>query len=105
MSAKERKEGPPISMPDADPSGNYSFLEIIMSMQNAMGRLTEAVDTLKTESRHQRDKLEQIGKDVHAAKVVVGLAGALILLAAGAIGWVIYELLPYFASHPASPVK
>ncbi len=72
-------------------------------MQKTMGKLIEAVDTLKVESKHHGDKLDQIGKDVHAAKVVVSVVGGLIVLVAGFLGWVIYELAPRFASHLSHP--
>jgi|SRR6267378_1716843 len=99
MSAKERKEGPPISMPDADPSGNYSFLEIVMGMHTTIGKLVEAVESLKTQSQRQGDKIDKIGKDVHAAKVVMSVVGGLIVLSAGFFGWLIHEVLLYLASH------
>jgi len=87
-------------MPDADPSGNYSFLEIVMGMHSSIGKLSEAVESLKSQSQRQGDKIDQIGKDVHAAKVVIGVVGALFVLAAGFLGWSINTALQYFLSHP-----
>lgn len=96
MSAKDRREGPP-SLPDTDPSGNYSFLEIVMGMQNSLGKVCEAVESLKTQAKHHDDKLDQIGKDVHAAKVVVGVLVGIVLAAAALVGWVVTT---YIAAHP-----
>ena len=75
-------------------SGDFSYLEIIMAMQNTMGKLTEAVESLKTQSTNQGNKLEEIGKDVHAAKLI----GGLLFLVAGFLGWVIHEAIPLFVN-------
>jgi ABC-type nickel/cobalt efflux system permease component RcnA len=87
--------------PSSFPSGDYSYvLEIVMGMQLTMGKLSEAVDSLKAESKRHDDKLDSIGKDVHAAKVVVSVIGALIVLAFGFLGWIGHEALQYLSSHP-----
>jgi hypothetical protein len=62
------------------PSGDYSYtLEVVMGMQATLGKLTEAIDTLKGSIRAQGDKLDSVARDVHTAKVVmwvvVGLMG------------------------------
>jgi hypothetical protein len=87
--------------PPVYPSGDYTYvLEIVMSMQGTMGKLTEAVDSLKAQSKTQGEKVDQIGKDIHAAKVVVGFIGGLIAVTAGFLGWAIKEFLQYLSSHP-----
>ncbi len=94
---KERKEGPPSKMAEIPPpsyqSGDFSYLEIIMAMQNTMGKLTEAVDSLKVQSANHGNKLEDIGKDIHAVKRV----GAVLVVVGGILGFVIHELLPFLA--------
>ncbi len=88
---------PVSSSGSALPSGDYSYvLEIVMNMQGTMGKLTEAVESLKGESKHHGEKLDQIGKDVYAAKVVIGVVGALIVLVGGFLGWVITT---YISAH------
>jgi len=78
------------------PSGDYSYtVEIVMNMQLSMGRLTEAVEALKLDSRDQRSELKQISRDVHAAKVVLGVVGVLITSALAFLGWVIKTYLDY----------
>jgi hypothetical protein len=85
------------------PSGDYSYtLEIVMKMQESMGKLSEAVESLKSQSHIHGEKLDLIGKDVHAAKVVISVVGGLIVLAVGAL-WVLARaaLDFYIAAHPA----
>jgi len=61
-------------------SGDYSYtLEVVMSMQATLGKLTEAVEALKDRSKGQTEKLEQIGKEVHTAKVMTTVVGAILL--------------------------
>jgi hypothetical protein len=96
---KERGRETTPRLPETTPSayqsgGDYSYMEIIMAMQNTMGRLTEAVESLKSQSKSHGEKLEEIGKDVHAAKIV----GAFLVLVAGFLGFVIHELIPLLSS-------
>ena len=72
------------------PSGDYSYtLEIVMHMKESMGRLLEAVDSLKTDSKELRGEVSKLGKDIHAAKVVFGVVGTLIAAGVAFIGWLI----------------
>jgi len=78
------------------PSGDYSYtLEIVMQMQVTMGKLLEAVETLKADSKEHRKELKDIGKDIHGAKVgsrwVIGVCVAL----SGALGWIVKAYLDY----------
>jgi hypothetical protein len=67
-------------------SGDYSYtVELVGAIQHQLGRLTEAVDSLKEQSKKTSEKLDDVRMDVHAAKAgaktllwVVGLVGALI---------------------------
>ena len=67
-----------------------------------MGKLSEAVENLKRQSEIRGEKLDSLGKDVHAAKVVISVVGGLIALAVGAL-WVLAKaaLDFYMAAHPA----
>src|SRR5450755_4247926 len=68
------RTGPPTKFaettpPQLYPSGDYSYvLEIVMAMQNTVGGLKEAVESLKQQSGKHSEKLDDIGKDIHAAK-------------------------------------
>jgi hypothetical protein len=87
--------------PPVYPSGDYTYvLEIVMGMQGTMRKLTEAVESLKAQSKTQGEKVDQIGKDMHAAKVVVGFIGGSIVVTAGFLGWAINAFLQYLSSHP-----
>lgn len=101
--------GPPtryaeIPPPQTYPSGDYSYiLEMVMGMTGTMGKLSEAVESLKLQTKSHGEKLERIGNDVHAAKVVVSVVGALILAAIGFVGWVAKAYLDYLATATHKP--
>jgi F0F1-type ATP synthase assembly protein I len=69
-----------------------------MRMQESVGRLTEAVTSLKDQSKSHGDKLENIGKDVHAAKVVISVVGGLIVLVGAICAWLINTYIS--TQHP-----
>jgi len=103
MSAKEDRERTkdtipsrlPETTPQVFPGQNYDFtLQAVFEMQKTVGKLTEAVETLKDQSKHHGDKLDKIGNDVHAAKVVLKIVGAAIVAFIAFCGWMIYEFLP-----------
>lgn len=51
--------------PPSVPSGDYTYvLEIVMNMQNSMGKLVEAVDSLKTQSRNRDQKQDDAVKEI-----------------------------------------
>jgi len=73
-----------------EPSGDYSYtLEIVMRMQHTLGGLVEAVNSLKEASREYRDELKDLGKEFHAAKVLVRVLIAVAVGLGGIIGWAI----------------
>ncbi|MBZ5605776.1 MAG: hypothetical protein LAO79_26035 [Acidobacteriia bacterium] len=86
-----------VASPASLPSGDFSYtLEIVMRMQESMGRLTEAVASLKDQSKSHGEKLEAIGKDVHAFKVTVSVVGGLIVIIGGIIAWLVNT---YISTH------
>ena|ERR1700719_3319309 len=99
---KERgsREGPPQRFGETNPQfpgQNYDFtLQAVFEMQKTVGILTEAVNTLKDQFKHHDEKLDKIGNDVHAAKVVLKIVGAAIVAFFAFCGWMIYEFLPVF---------
>lgn len=64
----------PETTPPPLPSGDYSYvLEIVMNMQHAMGKLTEAVDRLKEDQTKHDKKLDRISHQIYAAIAVLTL--------------------------------
>ena len=74
-----------------------------MHMQSTMGRLSEAVESLKDQSKEQGKELKAVSSDVHAAKVVVGAVGATIIGLLGFLGWVAKAYLDYLVTAPHKP--
>jgi len=76
------------------PSGDYTYtVEIVMRMQETMGRLTEAVDTLKTKQSDQTKKLEKLSQQMYAAIVLVVVFGGIITFFAKSINDLIFHYL------------
>jgi len=71
------KETTPPRLPDTTPrspyGGDYSYMEIIMAMQNTMGKLTTAVDTLVEKTNKHEEKLDKISHRVYAAAAIVSI--------------------------------
>jgi hypothetical protein len=77
--ANERTDAPPSGFPDVTPPRypmtDYSFtLQAVMELQKTIGGLTEAVNTLKTQTERQGTKLDSISHRVYAATVIVMIA-------------------------------
>ena len=87
-------ETTPPRMPDTTPpnypSPTHDFtLQAVMHMQETIGGLVEAVESLKDQSKERDRKLDEIvkeihsvGRDVHAAKAI----GRTLLWVIGAVG-------------------
>jgi len=72
------------------PSGDYSYtLEIVMNMQLTMGKLMEAVEGLKGESKDHRSDLKNIEKEIHGAKVAFRVLAALFVAFCALAGWAV----------------
>jgi|SRR5450432_3892752 hypothetical protein len=66
------------------PSGDYSYtVELVGSIQNQLGKLTEAVNGLSEKTKSHGEKLDSVCKDVHVAKVILAIIGAVILAFGG----------------------
>jgi hypothetical protein len=82
-------EGFPTQSPQ-QPSGDYSYtLEIVMHMKESMGRLLEAVDGLKADSKEYRSELKTISQEIHGAKVGFRWVIGVCLTFGALIGWAI----------------
>lgn len=79
------------------PSGDYSYtLEVVMALQNSVGKLTEAVESLEAQNKGHSDKLEGIGKDVYAAKVIIAIFGGIITIATAFMAVALKGALDYW---------
>ena len=68
-------ETPP---PPSYSSGDYSYtVELVAAIQNQLGKLTQAVETLTKESTEARKKVDKLSHIVYAAGVVATIFTAL----------------------------
>ena len=91
----------PDTTPPAYPSGDYTYtLEVVMGMQKTLGELTQAVKGLTDQVKDQGVKVDASSKDIHAAKVVVGVLGALLVAGATVFGFIAKAAIDYFSRIP-----
>lgn len=84
----------------APPLGDYKLtVDLVASVNERLGALTEAVKTLKEQSKSHGEKLEAIGKDVHGAKVGLQWSVAVFVGAVAILGWLLRELIPLIPIH------
>lgn len=110
-----REENPPY------PEYDIEILREVLSIKEAVGETTHAVQTFESELKNHGEKLgavaemaqaiknletasrkhgltlEEVGKDAHSAKITVRILIGLMILAAGAIAWAITT---YIGIHP-----
>jgi hypothetical protein len=104
MTPREEKEryretSPPRSPETTTPSPHatdYAIhtVQTVLEMQRTLGNIETAIKHLEETSKDYGKKLEDIGKDFHAAKIV----GGFIVLVSGFLGFVIHELLPLLSA-------
>lgn len=91
---REGREGPPRDFGVTTPpqAADYAIhtVQTVLEMQRTLGGVETSIKHLEERSKEYGGKLEQIGKDMHAAKIV----GTFIVVTAGFLGWVIHELIP-----------
>jgi uncharacterized membrane protein len=65
--------------PPAYPGSDYNFiLQGVFDIQKSMGRMEQAVETLKDQQKEQGRKLDGISHKIYAAIVVLVLVGTII---------------------------
>ena len=85
-------------------SQDYSYYETVIQLEKSMAQMVEKVGNLAETVRDSstrfehfseqvRDKLENQGKDVHAAKAVFGVVGTIITVAIAILGYIAIPLL------------
>lgn len=96
MMARSSKPTTPEGFPtqSPQPSGDYSYtLEVVMHMKESVGRLIEAVDSLKSDSKEYRAELKTIAQEIHGAKVGLRWVIGVCVAFGGIIGWAITTYL------------
>lgn len=86
-------------------SGDYSYtVELVGSVQRELGQLTEAIKSLREQSKENNQKIDQLRMDMHAAKTLwkvivwqVGIVGAILGILLTAYARTIFGL---GVSHP-----
>jgi gamma-glutamyl phosphate reductase len=104
-SREERERGRetnPSRFPETTPpaqAADYAVhtIQTVLEMQRTLGGVETAIKHLEDRSKEHGDKLDTIGKDVHAAKVAVGVATAIIVGIVAIMGWIVTT---YISAHP-----
>lgn len=78
-----RDENPPY------PEYAVAILQSALDMHQDVGEMKSAVRMLEATQRQHGDKLDAVGKDLHAAKTTIRVLVGLIIAAAGVIGWAV----------------
>jgi hypothetical protein len=99
----EQTESGPPRLPSANPpypSSDYSFtLQAVMEMQKILGGLTQAVNTLTEQQKEHGAKLENIGKDVHGARVALKIIATIGIGLATILGWLLARAWDIILKH------
>jgi hypothetical protein len=99
----------PVTSPGGYPSGDYSYtVELVGTIQHQLGKLTEAVETLKAISTEHGRKLADISGDIHTAKTTLKIVGGILAAVLAFAGWVGNKAVDaYVESHrpPTAQVK
>jgi len=68
--------------------GDLGYVELVADIHNQLGRLSEAVETLKTQTTDHGIKLSSIGQDINTAKVTLKIVGAILAALLAFACWV-----------------
>jgi hypothetical protein len=68
--------------------GDFGYIELVSDIQNRLGRLSEAVETLKTDTASHGSKLSDIAQDIHTEKVTLRIAGTILAVLLAFACWV-----------------
>ena len=75
-------------------------MELVGRIENQLGKLTEAVETLKTQSESHGNTINDIGKDMHGFKMTARVVGAIIAAGVAFGGWAVNKAVDaYVQSH------
>ena len=75
-------EGPPNEFPEMPPPQltDWSWsLQMLMELQNTVGKLSQSVEMLTRQNKEHEKKLDRISHRIYAAVVVLSIVGAVLL--------------------------
>ncbi len=71
-----------------------------MNMQMSMGKLTEAVESLKGQVKDHGTEIKAISTDIHTAKTTLKVIGAILAAGLAFAGWALNKGIDaYVSSH------
>ena len=80
----------PTTAPSHLPSGDYSYtVELVGTVQHTLGKLTEAVEGLKEQTKQHSTEIRTISQDIHSAKTTMKVVGAILAAVLAFGGWAI----------------
>jgi hypothetical protein len=78
------------------PGADYSYtVELVATINQQLGKLIEAVDTLKSVVKEQGEKLNTVARDVHTAKVVTWVVLGIISISGTFVGIALKAVFDY----------
>lgn len=78
-----REENPPY------PEYAVEILRSALDIQQDLGGVKHAIQTLESSSKRQAETLDAIGRDARSAKIATRILIAAMIVVAAAVGWVI----------------
>jgi hypothetical protein len=87
-----REENPPF------PEYAVAILRSALDIHQNIGGMKQSIEALEVTTRKQADTLDQVGRDVHSAKVTMRVLIGVGIVIAAVIGWAIAT---YLTLHPA----
>ena|SRR5579862_7102083 len=71
-------------------SGDFTYtVEVVGTINNALGKLTEAVQTLKEQRKDDAKKIDDISHAIYGAKVGLWIIGVIVAAAGSACGFIL----------------
>ena len=74
-----------------------------MGLESTLGRLTEAIESLKEHSKDHGKELKDIGKDAHAAKAGLKIVIGVLAVTGTVIGFLLNRLADLIQAYVSFP--
>jgi hypothetical protein len=86
------------------PGADYSYtVELVGTIQLQLGKLIEAVESLKGQVKDHGAEIKAISTDIHTAKITLAIAGAIITALLAFAGWAINKGVDVYVSSHQQP--